>query len=420
MANNDVKVKSGVNYDVERVREDFPILKEKMRGKRFVYFDNAATSLKPQSMIDAEVSYYTAMGSNIHRGAYEFSERATLAYEAAREKLRKFLNAPEDGHVVFTKGSTEGVNMVAVGWAGRMLKPGDEIVTTEMEHHANLVPWQELAREKGLVLKFIPVDPVQGTINIAAVEETITDRTRLVAITAMSNVTGYMPPVREIVRIAHDRGALVLLDGAQYVSHHAVDVTELGCDFLVFSGHKMLGPTGTGVLYGRERLLEQMAPFQYGGDMIVKVWRDHSTYRGLPEKFEGGTPNIAGVIGLGAAVDYLSTIGMENIAAHEHELLGYLIEKTKEIPGVSVYAANDRDHRGGIFSFNVDGIHSHDTGAVLDSEGIAVRTGFHCAQPYMRFLGVPGTVRASVYLYNTSEEIDIFIKALAKVKDVFA
>ncbi|WP_455381720.1 aminotransferase class V-fold PLP-dependent enzyme [Salinispira pacifica] len=406
-------------YDVELVREDFPILKQKMRGKRFVYLDNAATSLKPQSVIDAEIGYYTTMGSNIHRGVYEFSERATLAYDATRQSVRHFINAPEDGHVVFTKGATEGINMVASGWGRRQLRAGDEIVTTEMEHHADLVPWQELAREKELVLKFLPTDPETGVIRLEEVEHTITDRTKLVAVTAMSNVTGYMPPVREIAKIAHARGAVVLVDGAQYVSHHPADVTELDCDFMVFSSHKMLGPTGTGVLYGREKHLEAMAPYNYGGDMIVKVYKDRATFKGLPDRFEAGTPNIAGVIGLGAAVEYLMRLGMERVAEYERSLLAYLIEQAREVEGISVYAAADSEHRGGIFSFNVDDVHSHDTGAVLDSEGVAVRTGFHCAQPYMRLLGVPGTVRASLYLYNTREEIDIFLRALSKVKEVF-
>ena len=412
-------VQSKDPYNVESVRKDFPILRQKMRGKRFVYLDNAATSLKPQSVIDAEIAYYTTMGANIHRGVYEFSERATLAFDATRDGLRRFINAPDDGHIIFTKGATEGINMVASGWGRKQLVEGDEIVTTEFEHHADLVPWQELAREKAITLKFFPVDPDSGVLRLEDIERTITERTKLVAITAMSNVTGYMPPVREIAKIAHAHGAIVLVDGAQYVSHHPADVQELDCDFLVFSGHKMLGPTGTGVLYGRERYLDQMAPYNYGGDMIVKVYKDHATYRGLPERLEAGTPNVAGVIGLGAAVEYLTKLGMERVRTHERNLLAYLLEESEKVEGISVYATSDGEHRGGIFSFNVNEVHSHDTGAVLDSEGVAVRTGFHCAQPYMRFLGVPGTVRASLYLYNTREEIDIFLSALAKVKDVF-
>ncbi len=406
-------------YDVDRVREDFPILRQKMRGKRFVYLDNAATSLKPQSVIDAEIGYYTTMGSNIHRGVYEFSERATLAYDAARERLRRFINAPDNGHIIFTKGATESINMVASGWGRRKLKPGDEIVTTEFEHHADLVPWQELAREKDLVLKFLPTDPDTGAIHPEDVERTITDRTKLVAVTAMSNVTGYMPPVREIAAAAHANGAVIVVDGAQYVSHHPTDVALMDCDFLAFSGHKMLGPTGTGVLYGKEDLLEQMSPYNYGGDMIVKVFKDHATYKGLPDRFEAGTPNVAGVIGLGAAVEYLVNLGMERVTEHERELMSYLVSQAEKVAGITVYASPDSEQRGGIFSFNVDDVHSHDTGAVLDSEGIAVRTGFHCAQPYMRFLGIPGTVRASLYLYNTKEEIDIFLNALSKVKEMF-
>lgn len=406
--------------DIEKIRADFPILRQKMRGKPFVYFDNAATSLKPQSVIDKEVEYYTTMGANIHRGVYEFSERATLAYDATREKLARFINVPDGGQVIFTRGATESLNFVARGLGRRILGSGDEIVTTEIEHHADLVPWQELARERKAELKFIPVDRERGVIDIDAVRATITPRTKIVAITAMSNVTGYMPPVREIGRIAHEVGAVFVVDGAQYVSHHRVDVSDMDCDFLAFSSHKMLGPTGVGVLYGKGEMLEQLTPGLYGGDMIVRVYRDHATYRDLPERLEAGTPNIAGVIAFAAAIDYLEAVGMDHIAQHERELISYALDQARGLPDISVYTTDDRDHLGGIFSFNVEGVHSHDTGAVLDAEGIAVRTGFHCAQPYMRFLGIPGTVRASFYLYNTKEEIDKLIHSLGKVREVFA
>ncbi len=405
---------------IAEIRADFPILKQKMRGKPFVYFDNAATSLKPQSVIDKEVEYYTTMGANIHRGVYEFSERATLAYDETREKVARFINAPADGRVIFTRGATESINLVAQGLGRKLLKAGDEIVTTEIEHHADLIPWQELAREREAVLKFIPVDPKNGSIDLDDVRKAVGSRTKIVAVTAMSNVTGYMPPVKEITKIAHDAGALVVVDGAQFVSHHPVDVQDIGCDFLAFSSHKMLGPTGVGVLYGREEALDRITPGIFGGDMIIRVWKDRATYQGLPERLEAGTPNIAGVIAFAAAIDYLTAVGMEAVARHESELVSYAIELTRDLPDLTIYTAGDPSRQGGIFSFNVNDIHSHDTGSVLDNEGIAVRTGFHCAQPYMRLLGIPGTVRASFYLYNTKEEIDKLVYALGKVREVFA
>lgn len=411
---------SSQNFDVERIRGDFPILQTTMREKPFVYLDNGATSLKPQVVIDEIVRYYTTMSANIHRGVYEFSETATLAYDNARESINKFITCPEDGQVVFTHGSTESANMVMYGWARKHIEKGDEVLTTEMEHHSNLVPLQELCRNRGARLSFIPIDPKSGELDMAGFRTALTSKTKLVAVTAMSNVTGYMPPVADIVAAAHQVGARVLVDGAQYVSHHPTDVSALDCDFLIFSGHKMCGPTGVGVLYAKRDALEEMDPFLYGGDMILKVKRDQATYNTIPERFEAGTPNIAGVLGMGRAAEYLMDIGMDAISHHEEELVQYAIERTSGYPGLTPYGPTRPEIRGGILSFNIDDVHPHDVGAVMDAEGIAVRTGFHCAQPYMTCLGTFGTVRASFYLYNTREEVDHLVDALAKVKELFS
>jgi cysteine desulfurase / selenocysteine lyase len=405
--------------NIKAIREEFPILKQKMRDKPLVYFDNAATSLKPEPVISRIGGFYRTTGANIHRGVYELSERATLEYDGVREQVCRFINAHSDGHVIFTKGTTESVNLVAYAWGRKFLSEGDEIVTTEMEHHSNLIPWQELAKERGAVLKFIRVNADEGTLDLSSLDDIITERTKLVTVTAMSNVTGYMPDVAAIARAAHKAGAVMMADAAQYASHHQVDVQKMDCDFISFSSHKMCGPTGVGILYGRENLLEQMNPFLYGGDMIRKVWKDRATYSRLPDKFEAGTPNIAGVIGFGAALEFLEGIGMDNITRHEQELLAYIHELTKDRDDIQAYGGGELERRGGIFSFNFGSVHPHDTGAILDNEGVAVRTGFHCCQPLIRLLEIPGTVRASFYLYNTKEEIDIFIKALEKVKDVF-
>ncbi len=409
---------TGTVYDVERIRADFPILSREMRGKPLVYLDNGATSLKPQAVIDAEIGYLRDISANIHRGVYELSERATTLFDEAREKVKRFIGAPAHGEAVFTKSATEASNIVAFSWGRKNLRPGDEVLTTEVEHHANIIPWQEVTRATGAALRFVELD-VGGAITADAVASALTDRTRIVVLTGMSNVTGFRPPVEEIVRIVHDRGALVVIDGAQLVSHRPVDVAALDADFLFFSGHKMCGPTGIGVLYGRRSLLDEMDPLLYGGDMIVRVTRDRAQYRAAPDRFETGTPNISGAIALGAAVDYLEAVGMSSIAAHEERLLDYAIGRMSQMDGLTMYCPQD-GHRGGILSFNIDGIHTHDVGSVLDSEGIAVRTGFHCAQPFMRFLGIPGTVRASFYLYNTYDDIDRLVSALARVREVFA
>lgn len=409
---------TNTRYDVERIRADFPILSQPMRGKPLVYLDNGATSLKPQSVIDAEVTYLRDISANIHRGVYELSERATEMFDAAREKVKRFINAPDDGEAIFTKSSTEASNLIAVGWGGKFLKPGDEILTTELEHHANLIPWQEISRRTGAELRFVELGPA-GEVTVDALEAALTERTKIVAITGMSNVTGFMPPIAEIAAAAHARGAVVAVDGAQLVSHYPVDVRKLDVDFLTFSGHKMCGPTGIGVLYGRKELLEEMDPLLYGGDMIVRVFRDRATYRGVPDKFETGTPNISGAIALGAAVDYLTGVGMARVAEHEESVLEYAVEQLSQVEDVELYGPRNVRRRGGILSFNIGMTHPHDVGTILDGEGVAVRTGFHCAQPFMRYLGIQGTVRASFYLYNRRDDVDRLVAALARVRDVF-
>ena len=402
----------------EQVRVDFPVLSQKMNGKPLIYLDSGATSLKPQAVIDSEIAYLTTLGATIHRGVYEFSQRATTQYDETREKLADFINAAESAEVIFTKSATEASNIIARSWGETYLRPGDEIVTTEVEHHANIIPWQEVSRRTGAVLRFVPIGPA-GEIELEAVKSVLSDRTRLVAVTGMSNVTGYMPDLAAIAAAAHEVGALVVADGAQLVSHHAVDVQALDLDFLTFSGHKMCGPTGVGVLYGKRAHLEAMEPFLYGGDMIVRVKRDIATYKPIPDKFEPGTPNISGVIALGAAIDYLQGIGMEAIAAHEADLVEYALSRLAEIPEVTVYGPTDV-RRGGLISFNLGDIHPHDVGTIFDQEGIAVRAGFHCAQPFMRYLGIHGTVRASFYIYNTRSDIDALVTALGRVKEIFA
>ncbi|MFP4703932.1 MAG: cysteine desulfurase [Spirochaetaceae bacterium] len=408
------------DLDTERIRRDFPILSRTMRGKPLVYLDNGATSLKPQSVIDAEVAYYTQLGANIHRGVYELSEKASVAYDRVREGVARFIGAPRDSHVIFTHGTTESVNAVAYGWGLKHLKPGDEVVISEIEHHANFVPWQMMCERTGATLRFIPTDPSDGTLVLDNLQQIITEKVRLVAVTAMSNVTGYMPPVARITARAREVGAVSLVDAAQFASHSRIDVTKLGADFLVFSGHKMCGPSGVGVLWGRTAVLEDMDPFFFGGDMIVKVRKSGTTFKDLPERLEAGTPNIAGVLGLGAAIDYLESIGMDAVHRHEQRLLAHALERAAEYDDVTVYGPQDADVCGGVFSFNLGEVHPHDTGAILDSEGIAVRTGFHCAQPLMQVFGITGTTRASFYLYNTIDDIDRLFSALERVRKVFA
>lgn len=406
--------------DITQVRSQFPVLSRTMRGHDLVYFDNGATSLKPECVVDAITEYYREYSANIHRGVYEMSGYATTQYDIARERLRSLINAdPAVGEVIFTRGATESVNMVAGGWGRRHLQPGDEIVLTPLEHHSNMVPWQEVAKATGATVRYIPLTP-GGSITPEAVAATIGPATRIVAVTAMSNVTGYMPPVDLITAAAHQVGAVVLLDGAQYASHHPVDVGALDCDALVFSGHKMCGPTGVGVLYAKRSLLEEMDPFLFGGDMIEQVSLEGSSWARIPEKFEAGTPNIAGAIGMGRAAEFLMETGLAGIAAHERDLYRYMSERMAELDYIEQYGDAPADERGGIFSFAMTGVHPHDVGSLLDQQGIAVRTGFHCAQPLMDHFGVTGTVRASFYLYNTRDEIDRFVTALERIHSILA
>ncbi|TVQ40704.1 MAG: cysteine desulfurase [Spirochaetaceae bacterium] len=408
------------SLDVARIRGDFPILKQTMNGKPFVYLDNGATALKPEVVIDAEAGYYRELGANIHRGVYQFSETASALYDGTRTKVAGFIGAPDPRQVIFTKSATESVNLIAYGWALKNIVQGDEICVTEIEHHANFVPWQALAERTGATLRCIPLNPADGTLDLTGLDGLVNERTRLVAITAMSNVTGYMPPVAPVIARAKAVGALTVVDGAQWVSHSSVDVKTLDADFLVFSAHKMCGPTGVGVLYGREQLLEEMDPFLYGGDMVLRVRTDRTVFKEIPDKFEAGTPNIAGVIGFGSAIDYLLDIGMDAIHAHEQHLLSYAVEQMAAIDGVVCYGPTDLSTRGGILSFNVADAHPHDTGTILDQDGIAVRTGLHCAHPFMHALGVPGTTRASFYLYNTREEVDRLVQSVRRVREIFA
>jgi len=403
--------------DRKLIRQDFPILDQKVNGKPLVYLDSAATSQKPRSVIEAVTKYYEQYNSNVHRGVHTLGSMATDAYEGARSKVASFINAPSDSQIVFTRGTTDSLNLVAHGYGRVRLKPGDEIVITPMEHHSNLIPWQQVAKVTGATLKYIPLQP-DGTIKLKDVRETITSQTRLVSIVHVSNVLGTINPVKEIARIAHEHGAIMVVDGAQSVPHMPVDVQDLDCDFLAFSGHKMCGPTGIGVLYGKRELLEQMEPISFGGEMIDFVELYDSTWKEIPWKFEGGTPIIAGAIGLGVAIDYLQGIGMESIREHGLALAQYALKQMDQFEDVIVYGP--RDERSGLVTFNLRAIHPHDLSTVLDSDGIAIRAGHHCAQPLMRWLDVAATARASFYLYNTEEDIDALMKGLRTAKEFFA
>ncbi|AMQ21616.1 cysteine desulfurase [Geobacillus sp. JS12] len=402
--------------NVNDIRALFPILHQNVNGHPLVYFDSAATSQKPLPVIEALDRYYREYNSNVHRGVHTLGTKATDAYEGAREKVRRFLNAQSAQEIIFTRGTTASLNLVASSYGRANVKEGDEIVITYMEHHSNLIPWQQLAKQTGATLKYIPMQE-DGTIDLRDVEATVTEAAKIVAIAHVSNVLGTINPVREIARIAHERGAVVVVDAAQSAPHMKVDVQELDCDFLAFSGHKMCGPTGIGVLYGKKKWLEQMEPVEFGGEMIDFVELYDSTWKELPWKFEGGTPIIAGAIGLGAAIDFLEQVGLDAIAAHEHELAQYALERLADIEGVTVYGPKER---AGLVTFNIEGVHPHDVATVLDAEGIAIRAGHHCAQPLMKWLGVTATARASFYLYNTKEEIDRFIAALQKAKEYFS
>ena len=400
-------------FDVKKIREDFPILGREINGKRLVYFDNAATTQKPQAVIDSLVDYYQNYNANVHRGVHSLSMEATDKYEEAREKVAAFINAESSDCLIWTRNSSESLNLVAYTWGEKNIEEGDEIVLTPMEHHSNLVPWQEIARRKGAKIRFIPITS-DGLLDLTEIEKIINDRTVLVSVVHMSNALGTINPVKQIATIAHSRGAKVLIDGAQSVPHIPTDVQDYDCDFLVFSGHKMLGPTGIGCLYAKKEILETMEPFMTGGEMVLEVTYEKASWADLPMKFEAGTPNIADAIGLGAAIDYLNELGMDNIYSHENELTFHAMCKFFELQseGVELFGPRDENLKGGVFSFNVPDVHPHDLGTVLDNMGIAVRTGHHCAMPLVKSLGVAATARASFYLYNTTDEIDVFVDAL--------
>jgi cysteine desulfurase/selenocysteine lyase len=399
------------------VRKDFPILRQQVHGKPLVYLDNAATTQKPQAVIDRLTRYYAEENANIHRGVHALSERATGMYEDARETVRRFVNARHAREIVFVRGATEAINLVAATWGRAHVGAGDEIVISEMEHHSNIVPWQMLCEEKGARLRVIPITD-EGELRLDELEPLLGERTRLVAIPHVSNALGTINPVGAIVGSAHARGIPVLVDGAQAVAHMPVDVQAIGCDFYVFSGHKMCGPTGIGVLYGRADRLEAMPPYQGGGDMIRSVSFARTTYNAVPQKFEAGTPNIAGAIGLAAAVEYLTSLGLDRVAAHEASLLEYGTAALATIPGLRL-TGTARD-KAGILAFLLEGAHPHDIGTILDREGVAIRAGHHCCQPLMARLGVPATARASLGLYNTRDDVDALVRALQAVREVFA
>ncbi len=403
-------------FDVGKIRKDFPILSQKVHGKPLVYLDNAATTQKPVAVLQALDRYYRETNSNIHRGLHLLSEKATEAYEGSRLKVQKFLNAADPREILFTRGATEGVNLVAQAWGRQNVKAGDEVLVTHMEHHSNIVPWQMLCEEKGATLKVVPINDA-GELLLDELQRLLSSRTRILAVTQVSNALGTVNPIAEIIKMAHAKGAKVLVDGAQAVPHLAVDVQQMDCDFYVFSGHKIYGPTGIGVLYGKYRLLEEMPPYQGGGDMIASVTFEKTLYKKPPHKFEAGTPHIAGVIGLGAALDYVSECGLGAIAAHEQDLLAYGTRKLLGIPGLNLVGTSV--HKAGVLSFTLGEIHPHDIGTILDRQGVAIRAGHHCAQPVMERFRIPATARASLGLYNTRDEIDVLAKAIRKVLEVF-
>ena len=402
---------------VERVRGDFPILKRKVHGKRLVYLDNAATTQKPHQVIDALVDYYSRYNSNVHRSVHTLGEEATAEFEKARSKIAEFIHCSAT-EVVFTRGTTESVNLVRFAWGDTNVVRGDTIVATLMEHHSNIVPWQLLAKKKGAKLKFVGLN-ADGTVNMDELEKLLSDSPKLLAITQCSNVLGTINDVAKICAMARKAGTVSVVDAAQSVPHMPVNLSQVGSDFLAFSGHKMLGPTGIGVLFGRKRLLEEMEPFQGGGEMIREVFLDHATWNDVPEKFEAGTVNIADAIGLGAAVDYLTSLGMENVRRHEVKLLKYALESLSRIKDMNVYGPRRPEQRGGVISFNVGDIHPHDLATILDEEGIAIRSGHHCAQPLMRWLDVSATSRASFYVYNSYDDVDALCQGIEKARSVF-
>ena len=404
-------------FDVNKVRGDFPILNQTVNGHPLVYLDNGATSQKPQSVIDAIVEYYVTTNSNVHRGVHTLSQQATDGYEGARSKIRKFINAGDDKEIIFTRNTTEGINLVSHSYGRKNIGAGDDIIVSNMEHHSNIVPWQMLCEETGANLLVVPIDDA-GELVMEEYKKMLSPRTKLVSITHVSNALGTILPAKEIVKLAHAQGAPVLLDGAQAVPHMPVDVQELDCDFYVFSGHKLFGPTGIGILYGKTEYLEAMPPFLGGGEMIKSVTFEKTIYNDLPYKFEGGTPDIAGAIGLGAAIDYVTNLGFDQITAHEDELLRYGTEALSAISGVKIIGT--AAHKAGILSFVMEKAHPHDIGTILDEQGIAIRTGHHCAQPVMQRFQIPATARASMAFYNTKEDIDALIKGIDRVLEVFS
>ncbi|WP_350019672.1 cysteine desulfurase [Priestia flexa] len=401
--------------NVADIRKQFPILDQEVNGHPLVYLDSAATSQKPVQVIEALDKYYREYNSNVHRGVHTLGTMATDGYEGAREKVRKFINAKSTEEIIFTRGTTTALNIVAASYGRANLQPGDEIVITYMEHHSNIIPWQQVAKATGATLKYIDLTE-DHALSLETVKETITSNTKIVSVMHVSNVLGAINPVKEIAEIAHQHGAIMVVDGAQSTPHMKVDVQDLDCDFFAFSGHKMCGPTGIGVLYGKKELLEKMEPVEFGGEMIDFVNLYDSTWKELPWKFEGGTPIIAGAIGLGAAIDFLEEVGLDNILAHEHRLANYALDRLSEVEGITIYGPKER---AGVVTFNLDDVHPHDVATVLDAEGVAVRAGHHCAQPLMKYLNVSSTARASFYLYNTEEEIDQLVSSLIKTKEYF-
>ena len=404
-----------LDYDVEKIRADFPLLSTTAHGKPLVYLDNANTTQKPRKVIDTLMEYYTTYNSNIHRASYQIAERSTHEFEMGREKVRKFLNANYIEEVIFVRNATEGINLVAQSYGRTNIGAGDEIIVSAMEHHANIVPWQMLCEEKGAILKVIPVND-DGELLLEEYEKLLSDRTKLVGIVHMSNALGTVNPVEEIIRLAHAKGVPVLVDGAQSAYHKVIDVQKMDCDFFVFSGHKLYGPTGIGVLYGKRELLEAMPPWMGGGDMIASVSFEKTIYNALPNKFEAGTPHIVGSIGLGAAIDYLTEVGMDRIAAYEHELMEYGKQVLSEVPGLRMIGT--AKEKASVFSFVLKGIHALDMGTLLDTQGICIRTGQHCAHPVMKRFGVEATGRASLACYNTRQEIDALARGLVRVSEI--
>lgn len=401
---------------LEGIKKDFPVLNQIVNDEPLVYLDNAATTQKPLKVLAAIKDYYENDNANVHRGVHTLAERATEKYEAAREKVRQFINAKSTKEVLFTRGTTTSINWVAQ-FAGQILKTGDEIVISIMEHHSNIVPWQEVAKKTGAILKFVYLK--DGQLDMDDLRKKITNQTKFVSIAHVSNVLGTINPVEEITKIAHEHGAYMVVDGAQSTPHMAIDLQKMGVDFFAFSGHKMMGPTGIGVLYGKEELLNQFEPVEFGGEMIDFVYESHSTWTELPWKFEAGTPNIAGAIALGAAIDYIQELGIDQIHQHEIELIDYLMPKLQEIEGLKIYGPKDNVKRGGLIAFNIEGLHPHDVATALDMEGVAVRAGHHCAQPLLNYLETPATARASFYLYNTKADCDKLVEALKKTKEFF-